>query len=78
MKTSGIFKLVTKDWLKGLIVAILGAIFAVIQPLISTGTLTFDWKYIGTVALGAGLAYITKNFLTNNKDQLLTKDVPKP
>lgn len=77
-KDSGIFKLQISDFVKGLLVAIGGAIFAVIQPLIASGHLVFDWKYIGTISLGAALSYLAKNFLTNNKGEVLTKDKPVP
>ena len=78
MKLSGLFTLGVKDFIKGLIMAIIGAIAAVVQTSIEAGNLNFDWKYMGKLALITGLSYLLKNFVTNNKDQILTKDVPKP
>ncbi len=78
MKQSGLFTLGLKDIGKGLVVAIIGALAAFIQTSISAGSLTFDWQAMGKIALLAGLSYLTKNLLTNNKDQILTKDVPTP
>jgi len=79
MKTdSGFLRLQMQDLFKGLVVAVGGAVFAIIQPLITTGQFHFDWKYIGTIALGAAISYLGKNFLTNNRGQILAKDVPKP
>lgn len=65
MKTfSAIFTLNVQDWLKGLLVAVLGAVISVIQTSISAEIVTFDWHKIGTVALAAGLAYLSKQFFT--------------
>ena len=78
MKDSGFLRLQMQDLFKGLVVAVGGAVFAIIQPLITTGQFHFDWKYIGTIALGAAVSYLGKNFLTNNRGQILAKDVQKP
>ena len=77
-KDSGFLKLQISDFVKGLIVAVLGAVFAIIQPLISSGHLVFDWKYIGTIALGAAISYLFKNWLTSNTGDFLGKDKPTP
>jgi branched-subunit amino acid transport protein len=63
-----------KDFLKGLVVAVLTAVITVIYTTIESGTLTFDWKAIAMAALSAALAYITKNLLTNSEDKFLAKD----
>jgi hypothetical protein len=41
---------------------------------IQTGSLVFDWKSIGTVALMSALGYILKNLVTNSNDEFLKKD----
>lgn len=64
MKTSNLYSLDLKDLTKGLIVAVGSAIVTTIQTSLQTGSLNFNWKLIGTVALGAGIAYISKNFFT--------------
>jgi len=64
MKTSDIFSLDLKDIGKGLIVAVGSAMVTTIQTSLQAGSLNFNWQLIGTVALGAGLAYIGKNFFT--------------
>ena len=74
----GLFSLGFKDFAKGLIIAVLGAIVGLVSASIEAGSLNFDWALIGKTALLTTLAYLTKNFLTNNKDQFLTKDTPKP
>lgn len=63
---SGIFGLDKNDFLKGLLVALLGAVLGVLQTSIAAGTLTFDLKSIGHAALIAGVAYLIKNFATDN------------
>jgi hypothetical protein len=64
MKTSSLFSLDFKDLGKGLLVAIGGAVITAIENSISAGSLTFNWKAIGSVALAAGLSYLGKNFFT--------------
>lgn len=64
MKTSNLYTLDFKDLLKGLIVAIGSAVVTTIQTSLQSGSFNFNWKLIGTVALGAGIAYLSKNFFT--------------
>lgn len=77
MKKTGLFSLGFNDFIKGLIVAILGAVVGIIKGSVDAGSLKFDWKAIGAAALIAALAYLAKNLLTNSKDQFLTKDPPQ-
>lgn len=53
-----------KDAGKGLIVAVISPVFTVMLQSLNAGTLTFDWKAIGIVALSACLAYLSKNFFS--------------
>jgi len=64
------------DIFKGFFVAVITAILTTILNLLQTGSdiLSLDWKSILSVALTAGIAYIVKNLLTNNKDEILSKD----
>lgn len=71
---SSFFTLNTRDFVKGLFIAVITAVITVVYTTIQTGTLTFDWKVISTTALSAALAYIMKNLFTNSNDQLLKKD----
>jgi hypothetical protein len=64
MKTSSLFSLDFKDLGKGLLVAVGGAVIAAIETSIQAGSLTFNWKAIGGVALAAGLSYLVKNLFT--------------
>lgn len=74
---SSLFTLNSKDWIKGLVVAVLTAVITVVYSTIQTGTLVLDWKAISIAGISAALAYITKNLLTNSSDQFLTKEVTK-
>lgn len=70
---SSFLKLNIKDFLKGLIVAIISAVLGVISTSLQLGSLTFDWKLIGTIALSAGVAYITKNLFQNSSGDIGTE-----
>ena len=74
---SSLFTLNSKDWIKGLVVAILTAVITVVYSTIQTGTLVLDWKAISIAGISAALAYITKNLLTNSNDEILTKEPTK-
>jgi hypothetical protein len=71
---STIFTLNTNDFLKGLIMAVLSSVITVIYQTIEAGSLVFDWKVIGTMALTAGLAYIMKNLFTNSNGGFLKRE----
>lgn len=66
-----------KDFGKGLLIAVLTAIFTIIYTTVQAGSLTFDWKAILTAAITAALAYISKNLFTNSQNQLGTPEQPK-
>lgn len=79
MKTE-LFTLASKDFAKGLVTAVLTAILTGLYTSVQAGQLPTDmasWKVIGLSGLGAGIAYLTKNWLTNSKDQILTPESPK-
>lgn len=59
------------DLIKGLIMAIIGAILPIIQQSIESGNLTFDWNAIWKMALSVALAYLTKQLFTNSNNQPL-------
>ena len=63
-----------KDFIKGLVVAVLTAVISVIYTSIESGSLEFNVKSIVIAALSAALAYIMKNALTNSNDQFLKKE----
>jgi len=78
----GFLSLGTKDFFKGLIVAVFTAIvsnlYELIQNSITAGTFTWPTgeeikkaAFYGIAALGA---YLMKNLFTNNQDQFMKKD----
>ena len=76
MNHSNFYSLNWKDFFKGLIIAVLGAVIGRIAGTIEAGSLSFDWPLIGKTALRATITYISKNLLTNSKDEFLTKEKP--
>lgn len=64
MKHSTFFNLNWQDLLKGLVVAVLGAVVAIIAPSIQDGSLIFDWTVIWHTGVAAGVAYLSKNLLS--------------
>jgi bacteriorhodopsin len=64
----------SSDFIKGLIMAVLTTVITVIYQTVEAGSLTFDWKAIGTMALTSALAYIMKNLFTNSTGKLFGKE----
>jgi hypothetical protein len=64
----------TTDFLKGLVVAVLTSVLTVVYTSLQMGSLVFDWKAIATTGLTSAIGYITKNLLTNSKEQFLIKE----
>lgn len=61
------FTLKWRDFLRGLIIAVLTSVLVVVQQTIESGVLTFDWNSIGIAAVGSGVAYVLKNYLEPSK-----------
>ena len=58
------------DLLKGLLVAVIGAILTAVYQALQAGTMTFTWAFFQPIlltGLAAGIAYLIKNFLTNSQ-----------
>lgn len=63
-----------KDIVKGFILAVITALIAGAYQAIQSGTIAFTWLFwqpIVYTAIGAGLAYLLKNWLTNGNDEFL-------
>jgi len=71
---SGFFKLNVQDFIKGLVMAVLAAIVAIIKTTVESGSLHFDWPTIGKYALVAATTYLTKNLFSNSKGDFATKE----
>lgn len=71
---SKLFNLDLKDLLKGMVVAVLAAVLTIIYNTVQAGSLTFDWKAIGTAGITAAAAYLLKNLQTNSKGEFLKNE----
>lgn len=71
---SDLFTLNWKDFLKGLVIAILTPAVLIIQQSIDLQVWTFNWKQISMAAIAGAVAYLLKNMLTNSEGKFLAKD----
>jgi hypothetical protein len=71
------YSLEWRDVFKSFLIAVLTPIIPIVEQSIEAGTLTFNWKLIGLTAVGAALAYLTKNFLTPTQT-VVQGDATKP
>ncbi len=74
-----LFQLMPQDLIKGFVMAVFSVLVTYAGQAIQTGSLPLDahtWLLEAKIALGAGIAYLLKNFLTNSNDQIL-KAEPK-
>lgn len=65
---SALFKLNSSDFAKGLIVAVLAAVVAALAEALKMPNfdfLAYDWTTLLNVAITAGLAYLSKNLLSD-------------
>lgn len=71
---SNLFRLDIRDFSKGLVVAVLVVVLGSIQQALGEHGLdfaAFDWSGIFEVAVTAAVAYLSKNFLSDNNDKVL-------
>lgn len=52
------------DFIKGAIVSAITLPITIILESLNAGSLTFDWKHIGAVALAGFLSYVLKNLFS--------------
>jgi len=67
---SNLFRLSSKDLIRGLIVAVLTAILPFIQEITTTQNLEIDWGKVASIGIMAGIGYLIKNFLTDDTGKL--------
>jgi hypothetical protein len=66
---SKIFTLNLSDFVKGLVMTVIGSVIGIFYSTVQSGSLTFDWSIIKTTALSAALSYLLKNFFTNSNGE---------
>lgn len=72
MERSKLFSLNWRDFLKGLLLAILSSVVTFLYQVIQTG-ITFDaefFKSVGVIAVTTLLAYLSKNLFENSSGDL--------
>jgi len=78
-KLSKLWNLNTRDFIKGLLVAIITAVLTFLTEVLQVGG-AFDADFFKKLAIAATigfLSYLIKNLLTNSNDQVITKE-PTP
>jgi uncharacterized membrane protein len=76
---SKFFKLNSRDFTKGLIVAVICTFITGFYQLIANGFVV-NWitlKPVVIAAVGAGVSYLTKNLLTNSNGDFMTYESPQ-
>ena len=77
---SKLFRLNTNDIFKGLVLAFLTTFLPAVYQTIAGGQIPTlnELGSDGKVGLTAALAYLVKNFFSNNAGQLAAPNIPKP
>lgn len=71
---SKLFTLNVRDFLRGLVVAILASVFAwVLQVLNAPGFdwATINWAELARIALSSCIGYLMKNYISNSRGEVL-------
>ncbi len=63
---SGLFSLKAKDWLRGLLLAVVVPALVALQQSLEAGALTINWKELTMSSIAALIAYVIKNFFTDD------------
>lgn len=61
------FTLQWRDWVRGLLMAVITPALVIIQQSVDVGQIVFNWKAIGMAAVAGGVAYLIKNFVEPSK-----------
>lgn len=70
---SDFLKLNWSDFSKGIIVAILTAVLTYIANALQVSGLNLDWQQVLSVAIIAGIGYLSKQFLSDSEGKVLGK-----
>jgi len=69
---SEMFSLQTRDFIKGLIVFVIGAVLAALYQMLQNG-FAVDYNQIIQIAILSGLSYLLKNLFSNSEGKFLGK-----
>lgn len=72
--SSKFLKLNGSDFVKGLVIAVFGAVFVALAQAFNLPGFdyaTFDWTLVGQVAISAALSYLGKNLLTDRNGSFM-------
>jgi len=64
IKTSKKYALDKMDFAKSFLISIITPVLYEIQKSLDSGVFAVNWKQMGMIGLGAGVAYLIKNFFT--------------
>jgi hypothetical protein len=67
VETSRRWLIDSRDFFRGLLMAIIGAVLTFIIESSSAGELVFNWQKIGYVAFVTGAGYVLKNWIEPSK-----------
>lgn len=70
---NAIFKLGSSDLAKGILMAALTPVAGYLYQVLSSGSLAFDWGYLGKLALSGLMAYLLKNFFSDKEGKFAGK-----
>jgi hypothetical protein len=71
---NGILKFHTRDFLNGLIVAVLAAVFTQLATVLNAPGFdfaAFNWEETAKISFAATMAYLSKNLLTDNNGDFM-------
>lgn len=71
-----LFRLNQGDFLRGLVVAVLAAVFTQLAAVANTpgfDIMLFDWTETLKIAVAAAVGYVSKNFLTDSEGKIFGK-----
>ena len=73
METSNFLSLNTRDFINGLVIAVIGGVVETLHQMLQAGTALPDinWSALLGVALTVALAYLSKNLMTAKNGKVL-------